>query len=211
MLSNPPLRGAVPFALEKSMKSVSAHVTRCVIAGIVALLPIGGLVLTVVWLEQSIAASWMSRQPWYFPGMGILAAFLLLYAIGLTVTSLLGRWAWNRFDRSLHRLPLLGQLYATLKQIVGYGDGPDAIFKSVVFIHNGPVAELGLVTASVTDPRGVTRLTLFLPGAPTPTSGRLLVIDAALVTPTTLSVSEALKALVSVGISPRLTDVAVSK
>ncbi|MSR58002.1 MAG: hypothetical protein EXS05_10040, partial [Planctomycetaceae bacterium] len=49
-------------------------VTRCLLAGLVALLPIGGFVLTVVYLERSIAESWLARQPFYFPGLGLIAS-----------------------------------------------------------------------------------------------------------------------------------------
>jgi uncharacterized membrane protein len=185
------------------MDKITAHVTRCFIAGIVALLPIAGTVLAVVGLESMIASSWLAQQSWYFPGMGMVLAGAIIYAIGLTVTSILGRWLWTKIDKLLHDLPLMGRAYATLKQIIGYGDGPDALFKQVVLIHDKSTgaAELGLVTnRSTLD--GQPRVTVFVPFAATPTAGRLMMLDASQVTPLAMPVSEALKALVSVGISP---------
>ena len=92
------------------MKSITKHVSRCLVAGIVALLPIAGVVLTVVYLEATISGSWLKEEDWYFPGLGILAVVVLIYIIGLIVSSFLGRWLWTRVDRLLERVPALGQL-----------------------------------------------------------------------------------------------------
>jgi uncharacterized membrane protein len=183
------------------MQFVTRHITRCFLAGIVALLPIGGFVATVVYLEAAIAGSWLARQPWYYPGFGLLATAGGIYLIGLTVSTFLGRWLWKRIDLLFDNLPALGRLYQTLKQIVGYGEGKDAIFRSVVLVPNGEIegSEVGLVTSTLVDSRGVTNLVVFVPGAPNPTTGRLVVIEARHVQPMNIPVSDAMKMLLSVG------------
>lgn len=180
---------------------ITKHVSRCFLAGIVALLPIGGFVVTVAYLESWLAGSWLAKQPWYFPGLGLLATGALIYLIGLTVSTFLGRWLWNRIDRLFDSLPALGRLYQTLKQIVGYGEGKDAIFLRVVLIRGSEPdgSELGLVTNETVDATGATKLVVFIPGAPNPTTGRLIVIDAAHTSPLAMTVSDALKTLLSVG------------
>jgi uncharacterized membrane protein len=180
------------------------HVAQCLLAGIVALLPIAGFALTVFYLEEKIASSWLSRHAWYFPGLGLLAAAIGIYLIGLTVTTVVGRWVWRLFDRLFDNIPALGQLYRTLKQIVGYGDGKDAIFRSVVLVPNGEAdgAELGLVTNEIVSAAGARQFVVFVPEAPNPTAGRLVVIDAARVRPVNLPVSDALRILLSVGKIP---------
>ncbi len=186
------------------MEWFSRHFTRCLIAGFVAILPIGGLVLVIVTLETSIAGPWRDKMPFYFPGMGIIAVAILIYLIGLTVTTFLGRWMWRRFDQLMDRLPLLGALYQTLKQILGYGTGKDAIFKSVVLVSNGEGEgeELGLVTNEVADAQGKPMLMVFVPGAPTPTAGRMVVIAPHMVRTVNMKVNDALKCLVAVGATP---------
>lgn len=183
---------------------ITKHVSRCFLAGIVALLPIGGLVLTIAYLEMSIAESWLHKQPWYFPGLGLLATAAAIYLIGLTVSTFLGRWMWGRVDLLFDSLPALGRLYQTLKQIIGYGEGKDAIFQRVVLICGEPpgASELGLVTNDTLDASGVRKLIVFVPGAPNPTAGRLIVIDADRTVPLSVSVSDALKTLLSVGKTP---------
>src|SRR5262245_31273355 len=130
------------------METIRRHVTRCILAGVVALLPIGGFVFTVIYLESAISGSWLAKQVWYFPGMGLIATIAAIYLIGLTVSTFVGRWLWSLIDRILNSLPMLGRLYQTLKQIVGYGEGRDAIFQKVVLVPNrdSEGSELGLVT-----------------------------------------------------------------
>jgi uncharacterized membrane protein len=110
------------------MQYLSKHISRCFLAGIVALLPIGGFVVAVAYLEATIASSWLAKQPFYFPGLGLLVSAAAIYLIGLTVSTFLGRWLWKRVDRLFDSLPALGRLYQTLKQIIGYGEGKRRFF-----------------------------------------------------------------------------------
>lgn len=185
------------------MTNLTRHISRAFLAGVIALLPIGGLVFTVIWMESTIADSWLAEQAWYFPGMGIVIVAAVIYLIGVTVSTFLGRWFWRTVDRMLDRLPALGMLYRTLKQIVGYGEGKEGMFLGVVLVparERGEGAlEIGLVTNESIDALGAKRLTIFIPGAPMPTAGRLIMIDEAHVTRATTPVNEALKHLVSVG------------
>ena len=183
------------------MNSLTSHLTRCFLAGIVALLPIGGTILTIAYLESTVAGSWLAKQPLYFPGAGLLLAAVLIYAVGLIVTTVLGQWIWTRFDQLLDRLPVLGRLYQTLKQLLGVAEGEDAIFRQVVLVpaRDTDAAEIGLVTHETVDATGKKQRVVFVPSAPTPTTGRLLIVDESLLVPLNISASDAMKALVSLG------------
>ena len=183
------------------MNSLTGHLTRCFVAGIVALLPIGGTVLGIVYLESTLSESWLAKQSFYFPGAGMLLAAVFIYAVGLIVTTVLGQWLWTRADRLLDRLPIAGRLYQTLKQILGVAEGEDAIFRQVVLVpaRDTDALELGLVTHEKFDDDGKKQCVVFVPGAPTPTSGRLLLFDEKLLVPLNISTSEALQTLVSLG------------
>ncbi len=183
------------------MKRINKHITTCLIAGVVAVLPIGGLIITVGYLESTISSSGISKMPFYFPGFGLLAAAILIYLIGLGVTSFVGRWIWGRIDRTLDSLPALGSLYQTLKQILGYGEGDDAIFYETVLVQSRSTEgeELGLVTNRIGDGKGGIKLVIFIPGVPNPTSGRMIIVDEGTVRPLAMPVNETLKALVSMG------------
>ncbi len=186
------------------MKSVRRHVARCCIAGIVALMPLVGAVLSVVVLERTLSESFLQKTPIYFPGLGILIAVVAVYVIGLVVSTLVGRWAFGLFDRMLANLPGIGMLYKTLKQILGYGDGEDGMFREVVLVRakETDAEEIGLVTGELVADDGAVRWTVFVPGSPNPGAGRLLLVEPGSVTRLDTPVSEALKALVAVGKHP---------
>ena len=183
------------------MQRIASHFSKNLLAGIIAILPIGGLIITVGYLEATISSAGLTQLPFYFPGLGILLALLLIYLIGLVLTTFIGRWLWTRIDRLLHQLPALGRLYASLKQILGYGEREDAIFQQTVLVpaQGGAGLELGLVTNHVTLPDGSENLVVFIPGSPNPTSGRLIIVHPDQVTATETAVNESFKLLVAAG------------
>lgn len=182
------------------MGRIAQHVLRCLAAGVVALLPIAGIVAAVIWAEYTITYFWLARQSWYFPGLGLFAVVAALYLIGLVVGTVVGRWLWTQVDRLFDRLPVLGRLYQTLKQILGYGEGPGALFERVVLVpvRETQALEMGLVTNTIRTPKGE-QLLVFLPACPNPMAGRLILIDATSVQPVNMRVNEALQALVALG------------
>lgn len=187
------------------MVSTTRHVTRCMVAGIVALLPLGGAVLTLVWLESSISAGWLARAPFYFPGLGLLLALGVVYATGFAVTTFVGRYLWRRLDRLLERLPLLGQLYQSLKEVLGYDSGRDRFFLGAVQVPVEGGSELGLVTGELTGTDGEPQTLVFVPGSPNPVNGRLLVVPSGRVQALPARTADVLRALVSMGKTPVLS------
>jgi uncharacterized membrane protein len=183
------------------MKRLQRHFTRAFLAGIVALLPIGGSVVLLFLLEQKMRPL-VQPLPFYFPGLALLLVIVALYVFGVLVSSFLGRWLFRIVDRIMTSLPGLGSLYDTLKQILGYGEGERAIFRRVVLVEDEATggAELGLVTGETPDDQGgPPRLIVFLPGAPNPTIGRMLLLPSARCRDTDIPVDQAFKALLSVG------------
>jgi uncharacterized membrane protein len=192
--------GSIPPLSCAPMNAIVKHVTRCLLAGALAILPVGGLLFALVFAEQTVSKSWLAKQPYYVPGMGIIAALLLVYALGLVATTFVGRWFWRWIDRVLEGLPAVGRLYVTLKQLLGYGEGEKAMFRRVVLVpREGGGHELGLVTNEVPGPDGRPRLILFLPGAPNPTGGRIVLTEASQVVAVSTPVHEVLKAMLSAG------------
>ena len=183
------------------MNSISRHFTKNILAGVVAILPIGGLILTIGYLETSISSAGLTRLPFYFPGLGILLVLVLIYLVGLVLTTFIGKWLWNLIDKLLNNLPALGKLYQTLKQILGYGEGEDAIFQQTVLVpaQGGSGLEIGLVTNRIKLPDGSENLVIFIPGSPNPTSGRLVISKPDMVTLTKIPVNSAFKILVAAG------------
>lgn len=181
-------------------KTIKGHFARCFIAGIVAILPIAGLLLTIVYFENQVAGVWLKQQGFYFFGLGMILLAVLIYLIGLSVSSIVGKWIFAKFDAAMDKLPLLGMLYQTIKQLLGYGEGPKGLFKQVVWVtfDSPPRQELGLVTMPAS-PETQGRIGVFIPNAPTPTMGRLMFLQPTAVIQANMSVNEALQLLVSLG------------
>lgn len=179
---------------------VGNHLVTAFVAGVVALLPVVGLAITIVYFENQVAAVWLKAQGFYFFGLGILLSTLLVYLVGLTVSTFVGRWLWGKLDRMLEHVPVLGRIYQTLKQILGYGEGPGGVFKRVVLValEGNDRHELGLVTREASDETGG-RTVVFIPSAPAPTSGRLVYAEPDRVQSSPLLPSQVMQLLVSLG------------
>jgi uncharacterized membrane protein len=179
---------------------MTAHFTKCFLAGLVAILPIGGLILILYKLDESLDP--LTRIiPFDFPGRDIVIACIVIYLLGLTVTTFVGKWLWSIIDRLLSKVPGLAMLYNTLKQILGYGSGKDAMFQRVVFVKDDALGalELGLVTEEVQVEGQPKRLIVFLPGSPNPAMGKMLLIEPERCIASKIPVDVAIKALLSTG------------
>jgi uncharacterized membrane protein len=179
--------------------SPTRHLTRCLVAGIVALLPMGGAVFTIVWLEGAIASSWSGKVSWYFPGLGLVLALLAVYVVGFLVTTFAGRWLWRRTDRLLEHTPLLGTLYQSLKEVLGYDSTRERFFQGVVAVRADEGWEVGFVTGEAAGPGGAVHTWVFVPSVPNPTNGKLLLVDPARLQKLDVRTADALRALVSLG------------
>ena len=88
------------------------------------------------------------------------------------------------------------------------------MFLSVVLIEfpKAGMRTIGFVTNEFTDKSGETMLNVFIPTAPNPTSGFLQIVKKQDVIPTTMSVDDAFKMVMSAGkISTPLTNSDIEK
>lgn len=185
-----------------AMSSPMRHISRCLVGGFVALLPVGGTILGTVYLETILAESWREEISWYFPGLGLLLALVVVYAVGLFVTTFLGKWLWRRVDAVLEKLPILGSLYQSLKEVLGYDSARDKFFQDVVAVAVGDGFEIGLVTGTAPGPDGEEHSIVFVPSSPNPTNGRLLLLPPDRMKKLDLRAADALRGLVSLGKTP---------
>lgn len=180
------------------MEKLQCHFILCLLTGLVTILPVGGTILIIVYAERTLSPLIPAR--FYIPGEGLLLVILLLYLLGLTLTSVIGRWLWQALDGTLSHIPGIGTIYRTLKQILGFDAGEGALFERVVLVQNDSVGstEIGLVTSSEGE-GSAKQFIIFVPGSPNPAQGRLLRLPASRVIATDWTVDKALKSLFSLG------------
>jgi uncharacterized membrane protein len=138
----------------------------------------------------------------HIPGTGLLATLLLVYLVGLLAAHFIGRGLIRVTERLILRLPLIGDVYGSSKQIMETVSNPQAMgFRRVVsfeFPRPG-IRAIGFVTKELTSEAGERYYVVFMPHTPNPTAGFTLYLPAGLVQGTGLSVDQALRMVVSGG------------
>jgi uncharacterized membrane protein len=126
-----------------------------VLTGLVAILPIGLTLYIVYWLAVT-AEKLFSRviklllpDHYYWPGLGLAAGLLLLYAVGLAVNAYVVRRVLRLGDELLARIPVVKTIYVATRDFMRIlpTSGRDTDLKRVVLVPFGPGKVIGFVTA----------------------------------------------------------------
>ncbi len=182
------------------MAPLQKHVRNTFLTGIFAAIPLA-VTLFVIWYVEST-----TRQPLRdylnlnIPFVGVILAIALIYALGLIVNSLVGKWVIGTIDRVLLRVPLLKELYQAWKQVTITPGGKEGIFARVVLVpvENKTMRALGF-TSGEPIPGDLTTCCVFVPAMPNPIAGRLYFVPLNDCIPLGISVEEAFKLLLSGG------------
>ena len=140
------------------------------------------------------------------PGVGLVALVALILGIGAVASNFLGKRVIRIGERLVARVPLMGWIYRTTKQLFStILEERGESFRKVVLVSypQKGTYSVAFVTSesptSVESELGKGFVTVFLPTTPNPTSGFLLVVPAEDVIPMNLSVDEGLRLVISAG------------
>lgn len=122
--------------------------------GLAAVLPVGLTIYVVVWMAtkaESILSgplrSWLPSDR-YWPGLGLLAAFLIVLIIGVIVDAYIVRRAFRFGESLLARIPIVKSIFGALKDFSRFlpagGKGRD--LKRVVLWRMNGAQLIGFVT-----------------------------------------------------------------
>jgi uncharacterized membrane protein len=147
------------------------------------------------------------------PGVGFFVTLLLLVLLGFMATNVWGRQLIDAMERQVTRIPGVGTIYTATKQLTesfkSFGDVSN--FKRVVYVEypSEGCRLIGFVTAQYFDSAiEDDMVVVFLPTSPTPMSGFVIIVPAARVIPSAISLEEAMKLVVSCGlVAPKPTVV----
>lgn len=188
------------------------------VAGILVVVP---LVVTV-WVINlayraisNVSAPLLRRLDWNFPGFAFLVTLLLILALGIVSTNMLGKKVLSAFEALLLKVPIAATVYLAVKQIMdsinAYGNL--ATFKRVVYIdYPSPGAKLiGFSTGTFFDEVLEEEMTsVILPTSPNPMTGFLIVVPSRSVLVSNMTMEQATKLIVSAGlIVPRSSAASV--
>jgi uncharacterized membrane protein len=146
--------------------------------------------------------------PFAIPGFGLIVAVFLITMVGFLTANYVGRSFVHFGERLLNRTPLVRGIYKALKQIfetvlsnkesmftkVGLLEYPRKDLWSLVFIG----ADIKSEVSSLLEAQYET-VPVFLPCTPNPTTGYLVYVPKSEIIPLSMSVEDAAKMLISVG------------
>ena len=141
------------------------------------------------------------------PGLGVIVMLSGLLLTGVFATNMLGQWALRQGSRVLSKIPIVKSIYSSVKQV------SDTLFSSsgnafreavlvqyprhgswtIAFVTGRPGGEAALHLPG-------DYLSVYVPTTPNPTSGFFLMVPRADVIVLQMSVDEALKYVISMGV-----------
>lgn len=141
------------------------------------------------------------------PGLGAVMTILIIFATGAITANIFGQQLLNWWDQVLNRIPVFRSVYKSVKQVSDTLLSPTGqAFRKAVLVqypHQGSwaVAFLtGVPGGEVADILQSEHVSVYVPTTPNPTSGFFLMMQRSEVIELDMSVDEALKYVISMGV-----------
>ncbi len=191
------------------------------IAGLLVLIPLA----TTIWLTITIAIwvinflTQIPKQLNPFEGLhptlvnilnlavGLAVPLLIILSIGLMARNIAGRWLLDFGERLLQAIPLAGQVYKTLKQLLEtLLKDSNSKFRRVILVEyprQGIWAiafVTGVISTEIQTQMSRPMLSVFIPTTPNPTTGWYAIVPEDEVVNLSMPIEDAFKIVVSGGI-----------
>lgn len=202
-----------PRLVKPSKRSVSLR--RLLVAGTLVWLPI----IATIWvinffvtlMDRTLVLLPDRYQPqallgFPLPGLGVIFAFVVVLLTGLLVTNLIGRQLVGYWEELMQRIPLVRSVYGGVKSFTESVLSSSQSFRQVVAVEypRAGIWSIGFVTAEdVAEVSGRTGRHLscvYVPTAPNPTSGFILLVPQEELIALGMSVDAAMKMIVTCGV-----------
>lgn len=205
-----------------SAKAVMASTQRYILAGVLAVIPlwITGLIFkfllailaqvgdpAVTWFSEGRGASvpvlstWLIH-PWFQSILAVVLVLVVLYAIGVIATQVIGRRLMRAFDALMAQIPLVKTIYGSVKMLLTVlQHKPNGVQRVVLIEFPSPdMKTVGFVTRTFVDAEtGRELAAVYVPTTPNPTSGHLEIVPLEKITSTNWTMDEALRFIISGG------------
>lgn len=192
------------------------HLRRYLVTGLILWVPIGitiwVLTLIVSTLDKTLLLIPEQYRPetllgFAIPGLGVLLTLVVLLITGIAARNFFGQQLIKGWDSILRRIPVVKSIYSGVKQVSDtlFSDSGQAFRKALLieFPHEGSYT-IAFMTGT---PSGelVSRLpgehvSVYVPTTPNPTSGYFLLLPKSRTQELDMSIDDALKYIVSMGV-----------
>lgn len=182
------------------------------IKGTLVVAPVAGAIFVIVWLVATLDGALNitehflvdeNGKPLYIPGLGIVSVILLLTLIGFIFTTLVTAPIRNWLSRTISKIPLFNTLYSSIKDFTEAFVGDAKKFNEPVLVE---VNEHGLKKIGFLTQRDLHAINLpgevvvYFPYSYS-VAGQVVVVPSEKVTKLNLSATDAMKLVVSGGVS----------
>ncbi|CAN4275288.1 MAG: DUF502 domain-containing protein [Candidatus Methylopumilus sp.] len=179
---------------------VPLFITVWVISGLVGMMDQSLLLLPETWRPKA-------QLGLDIPGMGAILTLLIIFVTGVIATNFFGKRLILVWEALLARVPVVKSIYASVKQVSDtlFSDSGNAFRQAVLVQFPRPGAwTIAFVTGKpggdVANHLSGDYLSVYVPTTPNPTGGYFLMLPRADVVELDMSVDEALKYIISMGV-----------
>ena len=184
------------------------------LTGLKIIIPLALILFVLIWflgkVDNILQPIWIQVLGRKIPGLGLISGIIIIILVGVLVSTLLGRKVVKFMEHIILRIPVVRSIYLGIQQITdSFSSKEQGKFLSVVLIEfpKAGMRTIGFVTNEFTDEKGEAFVNVFIPTAPNPTSGFLQIVKKQDVIPTTMSIDDAFKMVMSAGkLSAPLTN-----
>lgn len=141
------------------------------------------------------------------PGLGVLVVFVALLLTGAFAANFFGQWALRQGGRIVQRIPIVKSIYSSVKQVSDtlFSSSGNAFREAVLVEYPRAGAwtiafVTGRPSGEVAEALPGDHTSLYVPTTPNPTSGFFIMVPTQALRPLHMSVDEALKYIISMGV-----------
>ncbi len=192
------------------------HIRNYLIAGLLVLLPLWAtwqvIGFLVGLLDGSLALLPRAYQPdhligFHVPGLGVILSVAIVFITGLVATNFFGKRLLNLGETVVDKIPLVRTIYNAVKQVSEtlFSDKGTS-FRNVLLIEYprkglwSIAFQTGSVDEGLAEHMEDDMLMIFVPTTPNPTSGFLMMVPKKDTVDLKMSIDEALKMIISLGV-----------
>ena len=194
------------------MNSIVKALFNYLVRGALVILPVAAALFFIYWavskLDSALNLSnvfWVDQagKPIYIPGLGILTVLILLIVVGIVVTNFVTEPIKKWVGRWFNRLPVFNVIYTSFKDLTEAFVGDDKKFSEpvVVEVNETGLKKIGFLTQKDLSKIGYPGdVAVYFPLSYS-FAGQVCLVNADRVKPLKMSASEAMKFIVSGGVS----------
>lgn len=141
------------------------------------------------------------------PGLGVILVLLVLLGTGMMAANFLGQWFLRIIDSALSRIPVIKSVYGSVKQVSDtlFSSNGQAFRKALLIqyprVGTWTVAfQTGTPSGQIAQAIPYSCISVYVPTTPNPTSGFFLIVPRTDVVELSMSVDDALKYIISMGV-----------